>query len=275
MRLLRLVLGLAGLLYGSVMFVAWAGQRHLIYKPDANMEDPASIGIAGLAERWIDTPDGVRVLAWYIPAKSGEPTLLYFHGNAGNLARRADRFRRFAAQGWGVYMMAYRGFSGSGGEPSEAANIADAKLAYLDLQKSGVVPASIVLYGESLGTGVATRVALHAPVRGLILDAPFTSIVEIGESHYPLLPVSLLLEHRYETIKVIGEVRAPLLVVHGEADRIVPVEMGRRIYAAAVKATPKRLVTLPGAGHANHMRFGSFEAIVGFMQDLKRHAALR
>jgi uncharacterized protein len=270
MRLLQIALAIAGLLYGSVVLVAWAGQSHLVYKPDPRSTDPSTVGLQGIEERWIDTPDGVRVVAWFGRAKASQPTLLYFHGNGGNLALRSERFQRFMAKGWGVYMMAYRGYSGSGGEPSEIANVADATLAYQDLQRAGVAPGDMVLYGESLGTGVATRVALKAPVRGMILDAPFTSIVEIGESHYPLLPVNWLLEQRYETIKVIGDVTVPLLVVHGEADRIVPVEMGRRVFAAAVKATPKRLVTLPGAGHANHMRFGSFEAIVAFMDELHR-----
>ncbi len=173
-------------------------------------------------------------------------------------------------RGWGVYMMSYRGYSGSGGVPSEADNVADAKLAWQDLLRAGVRAGDVVIYGESLGTGVATRVALDAAARGLILDAPFTSLVDIGADRYPMLPVSLLLSHRYETIRVIGEVRMPLLVVHGEADRIVPVEMGRKVFAAAIRAAqPKRLVTLPGAGHANHMRFGSFEAIAAFIGDVR------
>jgi fermentation-respiration switch protein FrsA (DUF1100 family) len=152
--------------------------------------------------------------------------------------------------------------------------VADAKRAYADLLGTGVAPRDVILYGESLGTGVASQVAVDKPARALILDAPFTSIVDIGESRYPLLPIRLLLENRYETINVIGKVRVPLLVVHGEEDRIVPVEMGRRVFAAAHMATaPKRLVTVPGAGHANHMRFGSFEAIRSFVQDVMAEGA--
>jgi hypothetical protein len=174
-------------------------------------------------------------------------------------------------RGWGVYMMAYRGYSGSGGVPSEESNVADAKLAWRDLVGRGVQADSVILYGESLGTGVATRVALETPARGLVLDSPFTSIVDIGESRYPMLPVRWLLAHRYETIRVIGDLGLPLLVVHGEADGVVPVEMGRKVFAAAVRSRePKRLVTLPGAGHANHMRFGSFEAIASFVEALRR-----
>ena len=270
MRFARVALGVLGLLYGLVILVAWAGQRHLVYNPDPRKTSPAAAGLDGVEERWVEAADGVRVVAWLGRARPGQPTLLYYHGNGGNLALRADRIRRFMERGWGVYMMSYRGYSGSGGVPSEADNVADAKLAWQDLLRAGVRAGDVVIYGESLGTGVATRVALDAAARGLILDAPFTSLVDIGADRYPMLPVSLLLSHRYETIRVIGEVRMPLLVVHGEADRIVPVEMGRKVFAAAIRAAqPKRLVTLPGAGHANHMRFGSFEAIAAFIGDVR------
>lgn len=270
MRLVRMGLGLAGLVYGAVVLAAWAGQRHLVYNPDPRKMSPSAVGLGNVEERWIEAADGARVVAWYGRARAGQPTLLYFHGNGGNLALRAERIRRFMQRGWGVYMMSYRGYSGSGGVPSEIDNVSDAKLAWQDLLRTGVRSDDVVIYGESLGTGVATRVALDASARGLILDAPFTSLVDIGASRYPMLPVHLLLSHRYETINVIGEVRMPLLVVHGEADRIVPVEMGRKVFAAATRAKePKRIVTLPGAGHANHMRFGSFEAIAAFVNDVR------
>ena len=269
MRRVKIMLAYMALIYVGVLTIAWATQRDLVYRPDPRPADPGTVGIAGIEERWVTAPDGVRVVAWYGGAKTGQPTLLYFHGNAGNLALRSDRIQRFMQRGWGIYMMSYRGYSGSGGRPAESDNVADARRAYADLVGLGVGPRSILMYGESLGTGVATQLAVDTVSAGLILDSPYTSIVEIGASHYPFLPVSLLLEHRYETIKVIGKVTKPLLVVHGEADRIVPVEMGRRVFAAAERATPKRLVTFPGAGHSNHYRFGSFDAIAAFVDQVK------
>ena len=146
----------------------------------------------------LKTPDGARLVAWYGKAKPGQPTLLYFHGNAGSLAVRAERIRRFMDEGWGVYMMTYRGYGGSTGSPSETANVADARLAYGALVQEGVDPASIILYGESLGTGVAVRLATERPAGGLILDAPYTSIVEVAAQAYPFLPVRYFLKDRYE-----------------------------------------------------------------------------
>ena len=151
------------------------------------------MGLTGVEERVLKTPDGARVVAWYGKARPGQPTLLYFHGNAGSLADRAARIHRFMGEGWGVYMMTYRGYGGGTGSPSETANVADARLAYGALVQEGVDPASIILYGESLGTGVAVRLATERPAAGLILDAPYTSIVEIAAQAYSYLPVRYLL----------------------------------------------------------------------------------
>lgn len=258
---------LAGL-YALLVLVAWGAQRYLVYVPDPTRVDPAALALPDVGERLVEAPDGVSVVAWYAPARQGRPTLLYFHGNGGNLANRSEVIRRFMAEGLGVYMMSYRGYSGSGGTPSESNNVADARRAYADLRGLGIVAGDVVLYGESLGSGVAAQVALDAVAAGLILEAPFTSIVDIGAQSFPFLPVRWLMTHRYETIGIIDRVRMPLLVVHGEADRIVPVAMGREVFSAAAQAAPKRLVTLPGAGHNDHMRYGSFEAIMSFVREV-------
>jgi fermentation-respiration switch protein FrsA (DUF1100 family) len=153
------------------------------------------------------------------------------------------------AEGWGVYMMAYRSYSGSTGTPTETANVADARLAHGALVHEGVDPKSIILYGESLGSGVAARIATERPVGGLILDAPYTSIVELASQVYPYLPVRRLLLDRYETDKVIAQVKVPVLILHGERDGVIPVAMGRAL--AALANEPKRLVTFPNGGHSD------------------------
>ena len=174
----------------------------------------------------LKTPDGARLVAWYGKAGRATPTILYFHGNAGGLADRAPRIQRFMDQGWGVYMLAYRGYAGSTGSPSEAANVADARLAYGALVQEGVDPASIIIYGESLGSGVAVRLATERPAAGLILDAPYTSIVEVAAGAYPYLPcVPARRTATREDVHPPGPM--PLLILHGERDGVIPVAMGR------------------------------------------------
>lgn len=244
-----IVIVVAGLyvVAATVMYVA---QRRFIYFPEPSRTPPEAAGLPDVAEHVIATPDGEKLIAWYGKAKPGQPTLLYFHGNGGALEFRNVSIRRYLDRGRGMFMMSYRGYSGSTGSPSEAANVSDAKLAYEALVREGVRPEDIILYGESLGSGVALQVATEKKVAGVILDSPFTSIVELASGLYPWLPVKLLLKDRYESIRHIRDVHVPVFIIHGEADDIVPVEMGQRLYAAANE--PKKIVTLPGAGHAVH-----------------------
>jgi uncharacterized protein len=246
--------------YALIAIAAFAAQRKLMYLPDATRVAPASVGLAGVEERVLPTPDGARVVAWYGRAAAGRPTLLYLHGNAGNLANRSERMRKYLSRGLGVFMMSYRGYSGSTGRPTEANNVADAKLAYEALIAEGVRPEEIIVYGESLGSGVAVQLAAAKPVAGVVLDAPYTSIVDVAAGAYPYLPVRPFLLDRYETLRHLPAVTAPLLVVHGEADEVIPVAMGRAVYAAA--KGPKEIVTFPGAGHSDHHFFGSGEQIL-------------
>jgi uncharacterized protein len=237
-------------LYAVAAGVMYAAQRRFMYFPDPVRTAPAAAGLANVSEIAISTPDGEKLVAWYGKAEPGQPTLLYLHGNGGSLALRSETMRKYLDHGRGMLMLAYRGYSGSTGSPSEAANVADAKLAYETLVKSGVKPEDVILYGESLGTGVAIQVAREKKVEGLILDAPYTSILELASAQFPWLPVSLLLKDRYESIKYIGDVHVPVFFLHGDADEIVPVEMGRRLFAAANE--PKEIKIIPGGGHVIH-----------------------
>jgi fermentation-respiration switch protein FrsA (DUF1100 family) len=167
------------------------------------------------------------------------------------------------AHGYGIVMMTYRGFGGSTGVPSERANVSDAKEVYEALRASGIPASMIVVYGESLGTGVAIQLAAEKEVAGLILDAPYTSIVDLAALHYPQLPARWLMTDRYESLGAAGRVAAPALIVHGEADDIIPVEMSRRV-AAALKG-PVQLATFPGAGHSDHYMFGSYDVIYAWL----------
>jgi fermentation-respiration switch protein FrsA (DUF1100 family) len=266
MSLLLKIGVVAAALYVALALGARFLERRLMYFPDTARFNPARAGLAGVEEVVLGTPDGERVIIWSGAAQRGQPTILYFHGNGGSLESRSERIRKYMARGFGMFMMSYRGFSGSSGSPSEAANVGDAKLAYDTLVARGVDPADIIVYGESLGSGVAVQVAAEKRVAGVILDAPYTSMVDLASLHYPQLP-RWLMRDRYETTQFIGTVTAPLLIVHGEEDDVVPVTRGRALFEAA--NAPKEIATLPGAGHGDHYLFGSYDKIFAWIDRLR------
>ncbi len=239
-----------------VLLTVWWFQRSLIYHPDPTRIAPSAIGLLGVEEVVLKRPGGIQIVAWQAQPKPGQPTLLYFHGNAANLAARSERIALFLQAGYGVFVMSYRGYSGSTGAPTEPDNISDAIAAYEHLRAAGVAADNIILYGESLGSGVAVQVAVKEKVGGVILDAPYTSLADAGARIYPYLPVHLAIADDYDSIKVISRIGAPLLIVHGTEDTIIPIELGRELYEAA--ALPKEFVELKGAGHSDHYGFGSF-----------------
>lgn len=267
--LLKLALALLAV-YLVIALAALFGQRKLIYVPARERVPPSAAGLQNVEELEIATPDGHRIIAWAGAAKPGQPTLLYFHGNAGSLVDRAERMRRSLDRGRGMMIMTWRGYGGSTGSPSEAANVADAMLAYDTLVARGVAPDDIILYGESLGSGVAVQVAAQRKVAGIILDAPYTSIVDVAARIYPWLPVRPFMWDRYETIGHVRAVTAPLLVVHGARDALIPVEMGRAVFAAANE--PKSLAIIPNGGHSDHHLHGSYDAINRWIDELRRRS---
>jgi fermentation-respiration switch protein FrsA (DUF1100 family) len=254
-------------LYAIAALTMYVMQKSFIYHPDAVRTPPAEADLPDVAERVIDTPDGEKLIVWYGKAQPGQPTILYFHGNAGALETRRERIRKYLNRGRGMFMLSYRGFSGSTGTPSEAANVADAKLAYDTLLREGVRPEDIIIYGESLGTGVAIQLALEKPAQGLILDSAYTSLADRGAEIYWWLPVQLMMTEKYESRSYIARLTLPVFFLHGEADEVVSVAMARKLYALANE--PKEIVTLPGAGHADHWQYGSFEAINAWIDRLR------
>lgn len=265
--LIKLTLGAT--ILAVVLFWAWSQQRILMYVPDPNRVDPAAIGLFGVREITLRTSDGIDLVAWYGAAEPGQPSLLYFHGNAGNLQTRAGRVGEYLAKGRGMLMLSYRGYGGSGGKPTEANNVSDALIAYEWLvQQQGLDPNDIVLYGESLGSGIAVQLAAKKPVGGIILDAPYTSIADVGARLYPYLPVQTLILDRYDSLSRIDRIAAPLLIVHGENDDLIPISMGRALFEKAPQ--PKQFAAIPRAGHNNHYLHGSYEIIHAWLDRLSQ-----
>jgi hypothetical protein len=233
-----------------VFGLLWAGQRGFIYFPLSDVPPPAAVGLPQAELEVFQTEDGLTLEGWFVPA-GGTPTghtVLVFNGNAGHRGHRADLAAQLSARGLAVFLFDYRGYGGNPGLPSEEGLARDARAALAHLGgRPGVDATRIVFFGESLGAAVAVRLALEYAPAALVLRSPFSSLTEMGEHHYPFLPVRWLLRDRYPSIGRIGRITSPLLVVAGDADRIVPLADSRALYDAA--PYPKRLVIVPGADH--------------------------
>lgn len=233
--------------------VLWAFQRHLLYIPFGHVSSPATVGLPQAEEVTFPTEDGLTLAGWFVPGgtRPAPFTVLVFNGNAGNRSFRAPLALALAKAGLSVFLFDYRGYGGNGGRPSEAGLAADARGARAYLEQRGDVDArSIVYFGESLGSGVAVALALERSPLLLILRSPYTSMAELGQYHYPFLPVRRLLWDRYPSIERIGQIRCPLLVIAGDRDSIVPPRQSLRLFDAAPE--PKRLVMVPGADHNDY-----------------------
>jgi fermentation-respiration switch protein FrsA (DUF1100 family) len=244
---------------GALMYFA---QRALMYFPDRARTPPAAAGFAQAQEVTLETADGERVIAWHVPPRDGKPVVLYFHGNGGALNLRADRFRKIVAQGIGLLALSYRGYGGSSGKPTEDGLIADARAAYAFAAER--YP-RIAVWGESLGTGVAIALAAEEPVERMILDAPFTSTADIAADLYWFLPVRLLLKDQFRSDQRIERVSAPVLILHGEADDIIPIAYGERLLAMI--PGKKQMVRFPGGEHVDLDRLGAADAALKFLSE--------
>lgn len=247
MSFIKLFVVFAIMAYAVAALGMYVFQRKLQYHPANKGLTPQSVDIIGASVETLTTVDGEKVTLWYAPAKAGMPTILYFQGNAGEIGDRPLRFNYYQSRGFGVAYLSYRGFGGSSGSPSETGLLADANAAYDWLIAKGVEPNRIALLGESLGSGVAVQLAAKREVGALALEAPYTSTVEVAAKIYWWLPVHALMKDQFKSIDFIAAVVAPLLIIHGEEDGLIPVEFGQRLFAAANQ--PKELKIVPGFGH--------------------------
>ena len=251
-------------LYGVIVTVLFLSQRRMLFRPDRTPPDLARAGVPELRQITITTADGLSLLAWYLPpVPEGNHVVLYLHGNAGHIGHRGYRLGPFRRLGWGVLLLEYRGYGGNPGRPSEAGLLADARAGLAALRAMGFAPSSIFLWGESLGSGLAVQLAVEQPVAAVFLEAPYTSITAIARERFQFVPVGWLLLDRFDSLRVIGGVRAPVLVMHGTRDRVIPVAMGRAIYAAA--PDPKELWIAPHAGHLDLIEAGAMSVAADFV----------
>jgi uncharacterized protein len=253
-------IGIGG--YLCVLTLLYMAQRSLLYVPDPVRRPPSSAGLPQTEEVLLATPDGEQLVAWHTPPRADQPIVLYLQGNGGGLDLRAHRFARLAQDGIGVLALNYRGFGGSTGRPTEEGLIRDAEAAYAFV-RARYAPDRIVLWGESLGTGLAVVMAAKHPVARVVLESPYTSVADVAASIYFLVPVRWLLKDQFRADVRVAEVMAPVLVVHGGNDVTIPIAFGQRLYSL-IRA-PKQFLTLPQAGHNDHDEFGALEKVLPFI----------
>src|SRR4051812_41767040 len=219
----------AALLYVALLALMYVAQRKLLYFPDTRRIAPASLGVTNAEEVVLDTADGEKVIVWHVAPRDDKPVVIYFQGNGGGLNLRAHRFRRIAADGLGVLALNYRGFGGSSGTPTEAGLLLDAAAVYgFAAERYGA--ARILVWGESLGPGGAVALAAEHPVARVLLESPFTSTAEVGAAIYPFVPVRWLMKDQFHSDQRVGRISAPVMILHGVGDTVVPIRYGERLY---------------------------------------------
>ena len=266
MRYLKTALIGGVALYAMAVTVLWAFQRDLMYFPDASPRVPPSYYemLDGVREVSFTTADGIELVSWYAPAPPNRPTVVLFHGNGGSLRGERYRLKHLNDAGLGVLLVAYRGYSGNPGTPNEEGLYADARAALDWLDASGIASTSIVLYGVSLGTGVATKMAAERDFGAVILEAPYTSTVDVAAFRFPIVPVGWLMHDRFESLARIGAITEPLLVMHGDRDYTIPQRLGRRLFDAANE--PKQAFWPQGLGHNDIFDNGGFDTALAFIR---------
>ncbi len=240
------------LLLGSLLLPspACAALEHMfLYFPDSEIVmTPATMRLE-FKEVFFTAGDGTRLHGWYLPGAPGQPLVVFCHGNAGNISHRVDNLRLLRELGLSVFIFDYRGYGQSAGKASEAGTYSDMRGALAWLKEQGWSTRQMIYFGRSLGAGIALQLALEEPPAGLVLESAFTSVKAMGQHHYPLLwPLAgRLLQARYDNLAKISRLKVPLLILHGERDEIVPLPMGRALFAQAPQ--PKRFYVIPQAGH--------------------------
>ena len=233
MNYIALILSIFVLIYILILLSIYIFQRNLLYHPSENnyYGDKITVSVEKIK---IKTKDNIDLIAWYHKKNLNEyKTILFLHGNAGSLENRIHKINHFKDININFLIVAWRGFSGNKGKPTEDGLYEDARSSVRWLKTKGVDEKNLIIYGESLGTGIATEIAQNKNFAGVILESPFTSMIDAAKDKYPFLPVRLLLKDKYESDKKIKNINSPILIMHGKVDNIVPFYMGKKIYELA------------------------------------------
>ena len=257
MTILKWLLLFVAIVYVGGLAALFFAQRSFIFPiPQTVRATPDAAGFPEAEEHFLTTADGEKVIVWHVPAKPGHAVVIYFPGNGDYLAGCVSRFRDITSDGTGLVALSYRGYAGSSGQPSEQGLLQDAAATYA-FTAARYKADRIVIWGFSLGTGVAVALAADHPVGKLILEAPYTSIVDVAASLYPIVPVRWLMRDRFHSDERLARVSAPLLIMHGAQDPVIPITMGERLFALAHE--PKQFVRFAEGGHDDLDTYGAIE----------------
>lgn len=250
-------------IYMMLLALMCVYQRKLMYFPHTDLLAPAQYGLEGVDAGKLKTSDGELLDYWYVPAKADKPTILFFHGNGGHLGFRTGYVQAAKTKGYGLLMLSYRGYGTSTGTPTEQGLYLDANAAYDYVRDELDIPDErLVILGESLGSGVAVELARGKKIRALVLQAPFTSTVNIAAKHYWWLPVRILMKDRFESINKVGDIHVPVLVLGAQNDTVTTLIEAKKLYDAF--AHPKKMVVFEGIGHNDFDPMKVLDTLDGF-----------
>ena len=242
-------------------------QRKMTFNKSGRPKKPFEYGFYDINEIFVNTSDNLLLLAWYQKPKDKRPIQIYFHGNSYDIGERAYRIKKYIDYGWGVLLLSWRGYSGNSGRPTE-------KNLYLDgqaavnwvINNTGYLNKNIILYGESLGCGVAVELSIVNRFKSIVLEAPFTSIGDIGQKKYPIYPVKFLTLDKFDNLSKIHRVLSPLLIIHGKKDEIIPYNHSLKLFKKAQE--PKKHVCIDEAMHNNLYDFNIDKDVISFIDSL-------
>ena len=263
MTVLKWLVALLSVGYLGGLAALFFTQRSFIFPiPQTVRTAPEAAGFPEAEEHILTTADGEKVIVWHVPAKPGHPVIFYFHGNGDFLAGLFGRFRELIADGAGVVALSYRGYAGSSGQPTEPGLLQDAAAAYA-FTAARYSADRMVVWGFSLGSGVAVALAAKQPVGKVILEAPYTSITDVAALRFRIVPVRWLMRDQFRSDERIARVTAPLLIMHGARDSTIPIAFGQRLFALAHQ--PKQFVRFPEGGHNDLDNYGAIETARQFI----------
>ena len=242
-------------------------QRRILFNTSGTPNDPKYYGLEDVKEVKINTKDNISLLAWHYKGSKKSPLLVYFHGNSFDIGERAYRLKRYIDNNWSVIIVAWRGYSGNKGKPTEANLYLDGESTLNWISRNTDYEyQDLVIYGESLGSGVAVELATRYKFRSVVLEAPFTSIVDIAKQRYKIFPVSLLVLDKFNNIEKIDKISSPLIIISGKKDEIVPHNHSVMLYKKAKE--PKRSVFIDEAMHNNLYDFKIEKSVIKFNLEL-------